>query len=102
MVWAWGGVSRRWGVCVARSHRVHEAMQQLELHDARLLAWDFRYWQRSLPHHLAQPCGGRLRDIGAAAGVAFVQAMESVCPGEPEAAFSQLLKQQKALHPERD
>jgi hypothetical protein len=34
----------------------------------------------------------RLREIGAAAGVAFVQAMESVCPGEPEAAFAQLLK----------
>eukprot|EP00966_Prymnesium_polylepis_P113470 2623688-Prymnesium_polylepis.1 len=33
-----------------------------------------------------------LRDIGAAAGVAFVQAMESVCPGELHMAFAQLLK----------
>ena len=34
----------------------------------------------------------RLRAIGEAAGTAFVQAMESVCPGEPHAAFAQLLK----------
>ena len=34
----------------------------------------------------------RLRDLGAEAGVAFVQAMESVCPGDPAAAFAQLLK----------
>jgi hypothetical protein len=44
-------------------------------------------------------CGGvgglkarRLREIGAASSVAFVQAMESICPGDPEAAFTQLLK----------
>ena len=30
--------------------------------------------------------------VGAAAGTAFVQAMESVCPGDPVAAFAQLLK----------
>ena len=32
-----------------------------------------------------------LRRVGASAGVAFVQAMESVCPGAPEVAVSQLL-----------
>eukprot|EP00966_Prymnesium_polylepis_P008401 193694-Prymnesium_polylepis.1 len=34
----------------------------------------------------------RLRQLGAAAGVEFIQAMESVCPGNPQAAFDQLLK----------
>ena len=33
-----------------------------------------------------------LRYIGEEAGVAFIQAMESVSPGDPEAAFAQLLK----------
>ena len=45
----------------------------------------------------------RLREIGNVAGTAFVQAMESVCPGDPEAAFAQLLKRQsfQCFLPER-
>ena len=43
-----------------------------------------------------------LRRVGAEAGVAFIQAMESVCPGAPEVAMAQLLRRRtvQALLPE--
>jgi len=35
--------------------------------------------------------GSRLREVGEAAGIAFLEAMESVAPGDPEGAFAQLM-----------
>ena len=39
-----------------------------------------------------KPGGSRLREVGDAASVAFLQAMESISPGDPEAAFAQLMR----------
>jgi hypothetical protein len=36
--------------------------------------------------------GSRLREVGDAAGVAFLQAMESIAPDNPEGVFAQLMK----------
>ena len=36
--------------------------------------------------------GSRLRELGDRAGIAFLEAMESVAPGNPEGAFAQLMK----------
>jgi len=36
--------------------------------------------------------GSRLREVGDAAGVAFLQAMESIAPHDPEGVFAQLMK----------
>ena len=36
--------------------------------------------------------GSRLREVGDAAGVAFLEAMESIAPDDPEGAFAQLMK----------
>ena len=35
--------------------------------------------------------GSRLREVGDAAGIAFLDAMESIAPGDPEGAFAQLM-----------
>jgi hypothetical protein len=39
-----------------------------------------------------KPGGSRLREVGDAAGVAFLQAMESISPDDPEGVFAQLMQ----------